>query len=344
MERSNYIMVRPNTKNPSNFLDNGIVAVGWSSVNFSNFSGTENLFSDKKMSYLKKIAPQSAGRYRGQISRFQNISEGDRLIIPAWDCFCLAIATKERTYNEEQIGADQANELHVSYLRGTDGNLLHIPRDYLSEGLQRRMRVRGMTVTDLNGFSEELCNFFDQAIREHTVYRWEDELEKKKEINISTFKNKLLNNIQSGKTNLKTGGIGLEKLVLELVRLEGYENPYIPSKRFFPSFADADIIASKTDMFSDINLLIQIKHHSGVSNDWGISQLLEIKKIADFENYKLVFVTSAAVSKEVLDRSEENDITVIDGISLVDWIYKLLDEIPFLIKQQLGILESPQIL
>jgi len=348
MDEMKYFMVRPKNNNPEmikNFLDNGVVAVGWSGVDLSKYLSIDDLFLDPKMNYLNEISQQTAGRHKAQIMRFLSINEGNKVVIPVSGGIFLAIATKQRKYIPEQIGNDQANAVIVDYVKGENNEVLYISRDSLSEGLQRRLRVRGMTISNLNEFGEEIEKYFIKGQIEKIAYSWNEDIESLQNGKVLEFKKKLLDNIRFGKTNLKTGGIGLENLVKELTELEGYSSN-IPSKRAFPSFADADVIAVKADKFSESKLLFQIKHHSGVSGAWGISQLLEIKKTLpdDFLNHQLVFITSADIAEDVEKISEDNNIIVIDGEALVDWIYELIDKISRTTKLKLGIIEIPQIL
>ena len=98
--------------------------------------------------------------------------------------------------------------------------------------------------------------------------------------------------------------------------------------------------------WSESNLLFQIKHHNGVASPCEINQLLEIKKeLPDYYvNYQRVFITSADILNDVQKYSEENNIIVIDGKGLVDWVYELLGDLSNSTKLQLGIIELAQIL
>lgn len=344
MENVNYFMVRPinnSEKCVTNFTNNSIVAVGWSDINFSEQNSSKEIFN--KLPYLKDMAPQAAGRHRSQIDRFLNIRENDRILVPHWDSICLALARNQRKYNESTYEIDQSNELFVEYLKDSKGEILSIPRDSISEGLQRRIRVRGMTISDLNEFYLEIENLFEVAKKEKTAYSWKDGIEEIRCGREKTFKASLLKNIQSGNTNLKTGGIGLERLILELIESEGYK-AYILGKQTFPSFADADVVAVKADRFVESKLLFQVKHHSGISDSWGIEQLLEIKKQLPeiYKSHKLVFVTSADVGSTLIEKAENNDVVVLNGIDLVDWIYDSLKKISNETKYKLGIIEFPE--
>lgn len=345
MNDINYYLVRAIDNSQQcldNFIDNNVVAVGWSDVNFLNYKHVDEIFDN--LEYLNDIAPQVAGRHRGQIIRFLNIKKNDRVVVPYWNSICLATVTGKRNYNNNTYNLDQSNEISVQYLRNNSNELIFIPRDSLSEGLQRRIRVRGMTVNDLNEFSDEIEKYFNKGITDKLSYSWIEGLEDIQKNILDDFKSKLLENIQNGYTNLKAGGIGLEQLVNELIEIEGYK-ANILAKKTFPSHADADIEAIKADKFSETKLLIQVKHHSGVSGLKGVEQLIEIKNSLPemYNNHKMIFVTSADVSQEVVEKSESNDIAVITGTELVSWITDSIKYLKYDTKMRLGIIEIPQI-
>lgn len=347
MSEPNYFMVRAlqNTETYlRNFTENGIVAIGWSDVDFTAYAKPEEIFRD--LSYLKQVSPQTAGRHQNEILRFLRMKNNDRIIVPYGDCIVLAIATGEKRYNKKCYDLDQANEASVTYLLTEDRKLLYIPRDSLSEALQRRLRVRGMTISDLNEFRGELDRFFEKGISEKVAYSWNAGVEEYKNAQDALFRTKLLQSIREGNTNLKTGGIGLERLVQALAEIEGYDSSVL-GKATFPSFADADVIATKVDRFSsETHILFQVKHHSGTSDSYGIDQLLEIKKCLpdQYKSHILVFVTSADVDSVVRAKSEMNDVQIIDGAGLVDWIMDAFDELSPEIKRSLGIIEIPQVI
>jgi restriction system protein len=345
MKDINYYMVRAidNDEALENFTKNNIVAIGWSDFNFSNYGSSDDVI--KELDYLDRISPQVAGRHRGQIARFFEIKKEDRILVPYWNSICLCIAKGKRKYNEKKYSLDQSNEHEVEYLVNEKNEIIAIPRDSLSEGLQRRIRVRGMTINSLNEFAEEIESYVNRAQTQRETFSWKINIEEKKEKEMIAFRNKLLDNIRNGNTNLKAGGIGLELLVKELLTIEGY-NAYIPSKQTFPSFADADVVASKADKFAEIKILVQVKHHFGVSGSWGIEQLLEIKKCLpeEYKDYRLIFITSADVSKETEKLADENDVYIIDGENLVLWLTEQIKQIANETKYKLGILEIPQII
>lgn len=124
----------------------------------------------------------------------------------------MAEAREKENYSDSAYDQDLANQRRVTY-RYDNGKLLLIPRSDLSEGLQRRLRVRGNVVANLFEFKEEINRIFGRQ-----SYSYSQEMQIADQQEMARLKRRLLANIQGGKTNLQTGGIGLENLVCELMR------------------------------------------------------------------------------------------------------------------------------
>jgi restriction system protein len=319
----NYYMIRPRYFNNACydiFTKKNIVAVGWSDFDFSKYDNIEELFPE--IHYLKDVAPTTAGKWKNQIRRFKNLQDQDKIIIPFGNKVLLAaIDGNTETFSKEDAKHDQANQRKAKYFQ-RDGRIIEIPRNHLSERLQRRLRVRGNTIANLWEFENELNDVFKMITDIDYEYSWKGRFKAIEEKKIDLFKKKLLQNIRNGNTNLQTGGIGLERLVKELLENEGY-TAKIESKRAFPDFADADIVAKKSDFIGDVELLIQIKHHWGNTSDWGVTQLLSVLNAMpkEFETHKLVIITSANASEILTQKCDEHDIKLIDGNDLAEWLY-----------------------
>ncbi|HWY50673.1 MAG TPA: restriction endonuclease [Chthoniobacterales bacterium] len=252
-------------------------------------------------------------------------------------------ATGGLFFDQTYYDKDRANQRSVAFPRKEDGRVICIPRSSFSEAFQRRLRVQGMTVNDLGEFGDEIQAALT-SIEKGTDHSWVNQLHEEIGRQQSEFKRKLLTNIQSGKTNLRTGGIGLENLICELLTIEGYK-ARVFSKRHFGSFADADVQASRSDRCASVHLLLQVKHHQGFSDAHGIDQLKEIQKAheEEYDDHQRVFVTSASVSEEVLKAALEADITVIGGLELADWISEHIEKLSKETKLMLGIYEVPAV-
>ncbi len=201
-----------------------------------------------------------------------------------------------------------------------------------------------MTVNELGEFGDEIEAALN-SIEKGTAHSWVNQLHEEVGRQQGEFRKKLLANIQAGRTNLRTGGIGLENLVCELLTIEGYK-ARVFSKRHFGSFADADVQASRSDRCASIHLLVQVKHHQGYSDAHGIDQLKEIQKAheGEYDDHQRVFVTSASVPEEVLKAALEAGITVIAGPDFADWISEHIEKLSRETKLALGIYEVPAVL
>lgn len=252
---------------------------------------------------------------------------------------CLATATSEEVYDESSHEHDLSNQRRVLYLRGADGNELNVSREQLTEGLQRRLRVPGMAVADLYEFHEEIEKLFNEP-----TPGWSSRFQREVSQAERDFKEKLLQKIRSGQTNLKAGGVGLETVVKELLQLDGYEAEVL-SKRTFPGFADADIRAVRGDRCAEVKLLVQVKHHAGQTDTWGAEQLTEIDKQmpkGEFSDYRLVLCTSGDAGKELQEMCEKQGIVLITGLDLVEWISQLLSRLKHDTRMKLGISNVPK--
>ncbi len=339
MEERNYYMVRAMFSNEEDinvFFSENVAAVGWSRVNFSSYSDSKELRKAVCEEYYnnKGKKPQVISKKLNEVERFKNIKKGDYIIVPYYSYIAIAEAEEGEIYSSEAYNLDLSNQKRVSY-RYSEGEILKIPRAELSEGLQRRLRVRGNTVSNLFEFKDEIEKIFS---RESYSYSQEMiDLERSEE---KKLKEGLLKQLQNGRSNLKTGGIGLEKLICELMRLEGYKAEVL-SKNKFTGKADADIRAVKEDSFMSKKIFVQVKHHSGYSDKYGIEQIIKVLALDEYSDYEGYFITSAMVSDEVRKFAEENEIEVMDGNGLVELIVSNIDKLSSETKRSLGISVIP---
>ncbi len=320
------------------FFDNSVVAVGWSEINFSRFTTkqSEGLVEAVKGHYYS--SPDAFGPLVGkklnEVRRFHNINVGDYIIIPFYSSIRLALAEDKVLYDDSAYDLDLANQRKESYVRFKN-TYKTIPRDVLSEALQRRLRVRGSTVSDLYEFKDEIAKLFSRE-----SYTWGSDFEEKENQLKVALKTNLISKIKDGKTNLKTGGIGLEHLVQELFECEGYKAEVLAKTTF--QFGDADVYAVKSDKFQETKILIQVKHHSGNTGDWGFAQLNDIKKSDEYKDHKFALVTSANISDEIRKLADDSDIVAMDGNELAEWIIENLTKLSTETKIKLGLSSIPQ--
>lgn len=321
----------------ADLVEKSLVGVGWSELDFASMKDAEEAVKAVDGCY-------GIGRNANQIRRYFAIQEGDLIVATLPYSVAIGRATGGQIHDPAYYEADKVNQRRVVFPFSKDGSVAKIPRDSFSEAFQRRLRVRGMTVNDLGEFRQEITDAYEK-VSAGKDYSWSLQMAEKAEEASKAFKDKLLQNIKSGRTNLQTGGVGLEHLVKELLQCEGYKAGVL-SKRAFPGFADADVKASRSDPCKAVNLLVQVKHHQGFTHEYGLAQLEEIRnhKLPEYDDYDLVFCTSAATSDEFRERAALSDVTVIDGSALVDWIALQIDHLSPETKNSLGICEVPTVL
>lgn len=342
MANRNYYMVRAMFSRDDDFeifFRSNVVAVGWSEVDFTGFSDVAKLQEEVYRVYYegRDISKRLISKYLNAVERFKNIKKGDYILVPFNSSIVLAEAEEKEIYSDEGYKNDLANQRRAVY-RYENGKLLTIPRDELTEGLQRRLRVPGSSVANLFEFKDEIETIFSRG-----SYSYSQEMQDTEQKEMKKLKTGLLRNIQEGKTNLKTGGIGLENLVRELMECEGYEAKIL-AKNKFAGKADADIHAIKEDSFMSKKLFVQIKHHSGYSDKQGIQQLIDVLAQEGYEEYEGYFITSALVPDDVRAFAETNNIEVMDGNALVELIVNNLNRLPETTKRLLGICTIPHVL
>jgi restriction system protein len=321
-----------------------VVAVGWSDINFSTNPNTEALAQSVEKTYYADgaTAPQVVGKKVNEVKRFKEMQEKDTVVIPYYNQIRLGIIGKEEIYDDGLAkNRDLSNQRRVTYLRNTDG-YVSIPRVNLSEGLQRRLRVRGTTIADLTEFEDEIQRLFTKP-----TITWLSHFAEKEGDYTAQWQQRLLQNIMRGKTNLQAGGRGLEELVCHLLHLERYIGKVLPKQKF-KGYADADIQATKSDLFNTTTLYVQVKHHEGESDAWGAEQLALIRKEQehdpDIAEAKMVLVTTANASATLKAVAERENIQLITGTELGKWIYDQLGQIGDEWRARLGIAKTGELI
>lgn len=299
------------------FFEQERVAVGWSAVDFTE-GETEDVVRRVVAHYYEGTGsdPRYVGIRKNEVRRFLHMATGDRVVVPVARGVRLAEVVGGVVYDVEAAATDLdlSNQRPVRFRRAEDGSMLTVPRSDLSEGLRRRLRVRGAAVRDLGEFAGELDGIFQARRPADHVAAEEGRLEE-------AFKSELLHAIRHGRTMLATGGQGLERLVAELLEADGYAAKVL-SKRAFPGFGDADVEATRVDHVTETRLLVQVKHHQGETGTWGAEQLAEIDRQRgdEWADYGLVLVTTADVGPALDERARQLGITLLDGDALASWI------------------------
>ena len=114
MER-NYYMVRAMASTEEDFkvfLNNSVVAIGWSDVDFTKCIDSDDVRKKVNNKYYlnKNKSPQKVSQNLNEVSRFKNIHSGDYIIIPYYSYVIIAIAENEEIYSDNDYCRDLSNQ------------------------------------------------------------------------------------------------------------------------------------------------------------------------------------------------------------------------------------------
>ena len=318
-------------------LEDGVVGVGWDDAHFCDAKSGEELVS----SLISK--GWNLGRSRNQIRRYKSIRCGDVIVVPYWGTLAVGAAKGEELHDPRYNNSNGSNQHRVEFPRDAEGKVMLVPRSQVSGALQSRLKIR-ITIADLSEFKDELDTLLAN-LQSGKAHSWDSEIAEREKKLETEVKGQLLQCIRAGKTGLRAGGIGLEHLVRELLIADGF-SARILSKRVCPGHGDADIEAFKGDPLQDREFLIQVKHHSGTTGDWGQAQLKEIRRLMpdEYGDFQLVLVTSGDVSDKDKKSADADGITILDGSELIDWVFGSLRTLSPETKRKLGISEVPRVI
>ncbi|HEY8331871.1 MAG TPA: restriction endonuclease [Pseudomonas sp.] len=307
------------------------VAVGWRQADFSQFNSGQDLLRHIRAHY----GPIRSAR---QAERFFEMREGDVVVSPLSGSIAIGVVSSSECQFDSASSQAYPNVRRVHFRR-QEGQPVRIPRSLLSTALQSRLRAPGLIVSELKSFASEL----EELLNKDPDFSFRNRAEQRNSELAETFKSELLERIQSGQTHLKGGGLGLEKLVRQLLETQGYQARSLGT-RGFDGKADADIEAVKDDSFSTTRLLVQVKHHQGETGSWGIEQLDKIRADSRYDDCDMVLVSSGSFSETTAAHAYERNISLIGGCRLVEIILENASALPADTLHELGISSVPQLL
>lgn len=322
------------------FFQNGVVAIGWSRVDVRSLDSkkeVDDVLSDH-YDFWSDAYPSVRGRRENEILRFNGIEEGDRVLIPYRSSVALATVDGEHRYVPD-TGVDLSNQIVVTYERDDEGDLLTVSRSDLTGALQSRLRVPGSTVTDLNEFVDEIERLFDREEQ----FTWKARHRKQEEDRRQEFRKEMLTRLQQREGHLPAGGLGLEDLVAELLRMDKFDEVNRLAKSNFEGEGDADVEATRADRFGERKVLVQVKHHQGESSGHGIQQLRSIQENEPetWGDHELVLVSTGSVPPDIKSDAEQTGIVVFDKTDFIDWLLDHVDGLNPETRRKLGLSEVP---
>ncbi|WP_180027658.1 restriction endonuclease [Acinetobacter sp. YH16032] len=324
-----YLMVR----SPESLIKENRIGYGWKQVNFSLHQNIKTVIQE----IIEKNG--SIGRMTNQVKNYFELKSEDIVIVPLGKKIAIAKVIGTKKYDPLFKGGHGANQIDVEFFR-KDGKVIYIPRSKLKENLESRLKLR-TTIGDLTRFSQEIDHII-QNLKDLGDFDIKSSFQEKIDQYENEFKTELLNALWKGNTRLKAGGRGLEELIKELLEIQGYSSVLILDKKNGEGIADIDIEATSENNPFLKNILVQVKHHRGETDKHAINQLIAYEEEIGIRTYKWV-ITTGYLSKESKEFAELNQVNIMEGEQLVDWIYANLSKLKSSTKEALGIVDVPKL-
>ena len=318
-------------------IDDGYVGYGWENVEFQAYNSSKDLlekgFKGRGVNY---------GRKKKQIKRFFELEKDDIVVVPVSGAIAIGIVSGEKDYITGSKIPLSANRVKVDFFRDKNNKIMYVPRVELVTNFERRLKIR-MSIASLEGFREEIEKIIS-LLSSQEIYTRDSDMQKREENGKENFIKVLEERLRTEKDlGLAAGGYGLEKLIREIFQAKGYEAT-IPAKNDRPVGEDVDIVATKEGELRSKGerYLIQAKHHRGTTGREGLDQLIACKDDdSDEYFYRKILITTAKVKDELKKEAGENNIIIVEGLQLAEWIFENLSLLSKITQQRLGISEVP---
>lgn len=311
-------------------FEHNFLTIGWSDFSEDTFVKRIQEEGEEALNEAMLEAGWGLPKNRWNLLRFINeMKKGDIIVVPLWNEFSLFEIADDIVLSNESIDASiyqdwngvYAKLYDDGYFHNAEGNivdlgfyrkvtpiLLNIPREgYADQELYSRMKIR-QTNADISDLKSSI------------EYAW-NAFEKKKPINlkeqiIDETAPKLLTLIEKF-----TNDIRFENLVGWYLKSLGARVD-TPSKNESKT-EDGD--ADKVGYFDSIKtaIMVQVKKHEGMTDDWAVQQIKAYKtnhNYGDYHTQMWVISTCEEFSKEAKSMAEEEEVRLINGIEFAKMI------------------------
>lgn len=289
-------------------LSQGIIGLGWwRARGLPQINAWANFKQCIRDSYPENYQNEySLGNAAGSVWRFlKSMKVRDRAIIPVHGAFHVARIDSDAFYETDGANddIDYAYRRRVTWETKADHPVL---RNHASGALQRWMKARQTCVEVQSGLEHDL----EEALRRKAPIDFSQAVLEAAQENVARVLREAINDQ------------GLERIVKRLAQAGGARCWIPPKNSGLPG--DADIIAQYdlgiAGTETTIEIAYQVKQHTGMSDDWGVQQLID-RMGATPSIVRGCFVTTADEVSETAKRAaEENAIVIITKRELVQWV------------------------
>ena len=306
------------------------LSIGWSDFSEDAFVLDVKNKGENAINEAMQNAGWGLPRNRWNLWRFiKGMTKGDIVVVPTWGDFSLfEIADDEVLSNESMDAAiyqdwngNKASRNENGYFQNEAGNiidlgfyrkvkpvLLHIPREgYTDQELYSRMKIR-QTNADISDLKESI-GYAQKAFEDKKPINLKEQI-------VEETAPKLLALIEKFTNDLK-----FEDLVGWYLESLG-ARVETPSKN---ESCTEDGDADKVGYFENIKtaIMVQVKKHEGMTDDWAVQQIKAFKANHNYSDYYTqmwVISSCEEYSEKALNEAEAVGVRLINGIEFARMI------------------------
>lgn len=297
------------TRDDKLFLNDGVIAIGWSRLgDLSLIAPDREAFRKKMTEAYPDAKKQAIATNTGQVYRFVNeVQTGDYVVFPSKIDRMINIGIIEGEYAYSPDTGDYANQRKVKWLK-------HIPRLSFSQGALYEVGS-AMTLFMVKNYADEYLAALDKDFKKTAAT---DDTEDE---SIGATAEDIQDNTRDyilKELSHQLKGYDLEGFVADLLSAMGYRTTLSPHG----GDSGIDIIAYKDEL--PPRILVQVKSGDGDIKETTIQSLKGAMREGDYG----LFVTLANYTKNAQKYLESTPIIRgINGTELVELILKYYDQL-----------------
>lgn len=289
------------------------IGYGWDDFDLSKYRN-DKIYAEETIKTVKNWTTPNT-RHISIINNFVSINIGDIVILPYQYNIAIGEITSFNGYDEKYYDSGRSNYYPVKWLLKSYG------RNNLSSDFQTTLKYKA-AILKIFYYKEEIENII------HNIDKGITNLLDSYAIKLSTQRAEDIQSIFShinNRGNLHFQDYEFEYFILELLKLaynlEGFKNSNVTEAT---DGRDLILSLNYNEIGIDVQWNIQVKQHSGTTNNYAINQILRSKSTETEIN---VVATNAMFTDVDKDFAKKNNVILIDGIFLATLIYDNFEEL-----------------
>ncbi len=319
-------------------FEHGILSTGWASLSWDDFVKDSHDWN----TFVKHFESEyPALRNRNSLWRFLEMKEGDIVVVPTWGVFSIYRVADDKVYTNQSLGelippCDlrdwNGKRAHVSkdengyyslydnedvfidlgFFRKVEPLAIKLPRqDYADQPLYSRMKLL-QTNADIYDLRESVDNAIERGRDHHPIRIHEELLESTLAIAKKTISDYAQHYTYEHLVEKYLWAIGADEVIKPAQNENKSED------------GDADRVAYFDAL--KVAVMVQVKKHENVTDEWAVEQIIAYKANHTNEDYHIqMWVISHAdnYTDEAKQKAFAHDVRMINGTDFARMILEV---------------------